>query len=148
MATSSVLEQQEPAPAAAPVTELTAQQWTEFMRSNADSLIVVDYYTRLCGPCLLMRPQFEEMATQFEDVRFAKFDCHASDEQSATAHSVGVRALPTFHLYRTLPSGSSFLLAEVKGAKPVELKRAIARNRRVSLESLQVSKPGDSYWRR
>jgi len=145
---SRALQAQSPAPPAAAATataevsvpgakhgggvrQLTAATFQGFVDANADgSLMVVDWYTPLCGPCKLMAPKLQTLSEQFEDVSFAKFDCHCDEQHEAFAAKLRIRALPTFHLYRRNDAGELLLLAEVTGARERELRRAIAVHRR------------------
>ncbi|KAG1661980.1 hypothetical protein FOA52_007152 [Chlamydomonas sp. UWO 241] len=133
------------------VTCLTAASFQAFVDECGGSgkLMVVDWYTPMCGPCKLMAPVLEDLARQFPGIAFAKFDCHADEAQQAFAGQVRVKALPTFHMYQAIPAGAPssspsgappcgtlLLLAEVTGGREKELRRAVAAHRQVQTTKL------------
>ncbi|KAI9101370.1 thioredoxin-like protein [Phlyctochytrium arcticum] len=75
---------------------------------NGSQLVVVDFYATWCGPCKVVAPRFEQLASKYPNVVFLKVDV---DEQQGIARTASVTAMPTFHLYR-----GGKRLAEVVGA--------------------------------
>ncbi|KAK7080072.1 Thioredoxin-like protein 1 [Halocaridina rubra] len=69
-------------------TELTAA---------GGKLVVADFTSARCGPCLRIAPAFTNMATRFPNAVFLKIDVN---QCQATASSQGVSATPTFIFYR------------------------------------------------
>ncbi|KAG0351214.1 hypothetical protein BGZ54_003363 [Gamsiella multidivaricata] len=49
------------------------------------------------GSCRLIRPTFERLARQYQDVTFAEVDV---DQAKQVALDVGVSSIPTFHFYK------------------------------------------------
>lgn len=103
------------------VVEVSAETLHSYLASNSAALTVVDFYTTWCGPCKLVAPQVERMCQEFGDVAFAKFDCGAKDNQ-AFAVGLGIKALPTFRVYR-----GSHKVAEMTGAKADQLRRLVVK---------------------
>lgn len=86
-----------------------------------DSLVVVDYTRKLCGPCKLMNPKFNKIAEDFsKDVAFYKADSETNLEMKVVHVLQGVRMLPTFDLFK---NGKK--VATVSGVKEQELIEAI-----------------------
>ncbi|GAX74921.1 hypothetical protein CEUSTIGMA_g2367.t1 [Chlamydomonas eustigma] len=102
------------------VIELTAHNIQSFLSEHQSQLTVVDFYTPWCGPCKVMASVLEQMAHEHNDVNFIKFDCGADTNNKNFAISVGIKALPTFILYR-----GSEKIAQVTGAKAEKLREMV-----------------------
>lgn len=102
------------------VTELTIDTWGFFMEEAAAGghHVVVDFYTDWCGPCKLISPEVEKFAAEYEGVKFAKFNCGTNDKRFAIEK--GIKALPTFHMYK-----DNEKLGEFVGAKPALLRKFV-----------------------
>ena len=64
---------------------------------NAEQLTVVDFWASWCGPCMMLKPVFEELSTEMPEVRFGKVDV---DEERDLAIEYGVESIPTLLLFR------------------------------------------------
>lgn len=102
------------------VIELTAHNIQPFLAEHHSRLTVVDFYTPWCGPCKVMASVLEQMAQEHSDVNFTKFDCGADTSNKNFAISVGIKALPTFFLYR-----GSEKIAQLTGAKAEKLREIV-----------------------
>lgn len=87
---------------------------------DGDKVTVVDFYATWCGPCKQIAPFVEKLSKDYTEATFLKVDV---DELTDVAAEVGVRAMPTFMLFR---KGEK--IAEVVGANPAALKAAVVNS--------------------
>lgn len=64
---------------------------------NQEGLVLVDYFATWCGPCKMLMPVLEQIATEKNDTKFIKVDI---DEYREQAIKTGIRAVPTLVLYK------------------------------------------------
>ncbi|KAF2229663.1 thioredoxin [Viridothelium virens] len=94
---------------------------TEFdeVLAQKDKLIVLDCFATWCGPCKIIAPQVVKFSDTYPTAAFYKLDV---DEVPDVAQELGIRAMPTFILFR---NGEK--VAEVVGANPKVLEAAIKK---------------------
>jgi thioredoxin 1 len=64
----------------------------------SDQLVIVDFWATWCGPCRMIAPIMEELASEFEGkVKIGKLDV---DENQQTAVKYGVRSIPTVLFFK------------------------------------------------
>ncbi|OJD26905.1 thioredoxin [Blastomyces percursus] len=83
-------------------------------------LIVVDCFATWCGPCKAIAPKLVEFSDAYPNVGFYKVDV---DECPDIAQELGVRAMPTFILFK---DGQK--VDEVLGAVPQAIEAAISKH--------------------
>ncbi|KAL4742035.1 thioredoxin-like protein [Aspergillus similis] len=84
---------------------------------NAKGLVVVDCFATWCGPCKAIAPAVEKFAQTYTDASFYQIDV---DELSEVAAELGIRAMPTFLLFK---DGEK--VNEVVGANPGALEAGV-----------------------
>lgn len=73
------------------VQKLTLEQFEKEV-TNSDKPVLVDFFATWCGPCKMLSPVIEEIATEKTDIKVFKVDV---DEQSELASKFGVYSIPT-----------------------------------------------------
>ena len=59
---------------------------------NSDKKVLIDFYATWCGPCKIISPVLEEVATENEDIKLVKIDV---DKNEDLAYKYGITAMPT-----------------------------------------------------
>ena len=77
---------------------------------NADKVSVLDFYATWCGPCKMMEPIFEKLASSVPELQFGRVDV---DTNLEAATEYGVTAMPTCIFFK-----QGQILEKIVGANP------------------------------
>ena len=70
----------------------------EFDKAIKDNKVVIlDCSAEWCGPCKMIAPKFHEFSEKQKSIYFATFDV---DQVPDLAQELGVRAMPTFKVFK------------------------------------------------
>lgn len=75
--------------------EITDGNIEEILEKN--KITLVDFWAPWCGPCRMLGPIIEELATNNTDMTIGKMNV---DENSQTAVKYGVRGIPTIIFFK------------------------------------------------
>ncbi|KAJ3321164.1 Cytoplasmic thioredoxin isoenzyme 2 [Blyttiomyces sp. JEL0837] len=97
----------------------TAQDFKTLV--NSGKLTIVDFFAEWCGPCHVISPRFAQFAEKYgtQDINFTKVDV---EELPEIAEEAGIRAMPTFQLYK-----DGVKVGEIVGANPTKLEAEIVK---------------------
>ena len=95
---------------------VTAKTFAEDVLAS-EKPVLVDFWATWCGPCKMVAPVLEEIATEYADkIAVVKLNI---DENPAVSQRYGIMAIPTMNVF----SGGQ-VVKQIVGAKP---KSAILR---------------------
>lgn len=65
---------------------------------NSDVPVLVDYWAEWCGPCKVIAPVLEEIASEYDGkMKICKLDIDANE---STPPKYGIRGIPTLMLFK------------------------------------------------
>ena len=77
---------------------------------QADKLVIVDFWAEWCGPCKMIAPVLDELATEYEGkIKIGKVNV---DEQQGLAAQYKVSAIPTLLIIK-----NGQVIEQTRGAK-------------------------------
>jgi thioredoxin 1 len=77
---------------------------------TSDKTVIVDFWAEWCGPCKLIAPILEEIASTNDSIVIAKLNV---DENPQTSASYGITSIPTMNVFK-----GGQIVKTIIGAKP------------------------------
>ncbi|TGO18820.1 hypothetical protein BTUL_0007g00380 [Botrytis tulipae] len=96
----------------------SSMQFSKLLGSS--TIVVSDFYADWCGPCKAIAPTYESLATKHSKPNRVTFTKVNVDNQQSIAQRYGVRAMPTFLIFR-----SGAVIETIQGADVRKLTTAI-----------------------
>ena len=80
---------------------------------QSDVPVLVDYWAEWCGPCKMIAPLLDEIATEYQGkLKVAKLNI---DENSGTPPQYGIRGIPTLMIFKNGSAAATKVGALSKG---------------------------------
>lgn len=93
-----------------------------FKDTIATGVTLVDFWATWCGPCRMLGPVIDEIATEITDADICKVDC---DTQRDIAVEYGVSSIPAIFIFKDGEIVESFTGVQSKGALTEAVKKHI-----------------------
>lgn len=98
----------------------TREEFNKALKDAGEKLVVVDFFASWCTPCVRIVPYVRELAETYTNAVFYKVNV---DENTETSEYYGIKAMPTFILYK-----SGFKIERLQGADQEGLKALIEQH--------------------
>lgn len=79
---------------------LNKTDFQQHVLSN-NKIVLVDFWAQWCGPCVMMTPALENLATDMANtIDIVKVDVDASSENAQLAQQYGVQGIPNMQIFK------------------------------------------------
>ncbi|KAG8408651.1 hypothetical protein J3458_019674 [Metarhizium acridum] len=95
-------------------------EWKSLLSST--SVVVADFYADWCGPCKMIAPHFQRLASQHSSPKKVAFAKVNVDSQPEVAKENRVSAMPTFKIFH-----NGTCVETIQGANPTALSEAVTK---------------------
>ena len=85
---------------------------SNFQEMTGKGLVLVDFFATWCGPCKMLGPVLEDMASDRDSIDIVKIDI---DESMNLARQYGIMSVPTLVLFK-----DGQVVAQTSGFQPKE----------------------------
>ncbi len=85
---------------------------SNFQDMTSQGLVLVDFFATWCGPCKMLGPVLEDMASDRDSIDIVKVDI---DESMNLARQYGIMSVPTLVLFK-----DGQVVAQTSGFQPKE----------------------------
>ena len=85
---------------------------SNFNEMTGKGLVLVDFFATWCGPCKMLGPVLEDMASDRDSIDIVKVDI---DESMSLARQYGIMSVPTLVLFK-----DGQVVAQTSGFQPKE----------------------------
>lgn len=99
-------------------TPVTDDQWASEVL-EADKPVLVDFWAEWCGPCRMVGPIVDEIATEHDEIKVLKLNV---DENPFTARQYGIMSIPTMLVFKGGEPVQRIVGAKAKGQLLADLK--------------------------
>ncbi|KAL2065573.1 hypothetical protein VTL71DRAFT_3243 [Oculimacula yallundae] len=82
---------------------------------SSSTIVIADFYADWCGPCKTIAPTYESLAAKYSKPNKITFTKVNVDNQQEIAQKYGVRAMPTFMIFKSGSTINTIRGADVNG---------------------------------
>jgi len=79
------------------VSHLSSDKFSEFISDKKSKLVIIDFFADWCGPCVMMAPVFERLASRNPSVKFGKVNV---DDNGDLANEYEVSSIPCLVFFK------------------------------------------------